>query len=373
MFRLNNRIGVSICTVLCVLGMVALLPGGVARAYTPLNRIKVAKIVDEALPTLISSNNSELVRRMLDAQFGKPIAESFDPEQSLKTVFGNQTPTIDKDCQRETTGSGDESIGECVASLGKLAGSGSYTEFAWDRNLDLGNLRLLRRDPDGTLVPSQLPSVRMTDAQAYEQATKFLVGTMGIAPEEFTQTLPGARLLYPVRSLSVGENGPNGKGVVTPIMKLVKISRSVLIELPTPVDSKTGMRITAPGEAFVLLNDTGIAMARVKRWVALQKSPLVDPANAKNRTDLINEITDAIMENGAETIDAIRARLVINEPDPAMLGLQPAIMPGVEISVSAVPRDPSESDQARLGPTTAGNTQQFALVRLPETKAPSDD
>ena len=280
-------------------------------------------------------------------------------------------------------------------------GSGNYTEFAWERNLDLGNLRLLRRDPDGTLVPSQLPPVRITDAQAYEEATKFLVGTMGIAPEEFTQKLPGARLSYPVRSLSVGENGPYGKGIVTPIMKLVQFPRSVLIELPTPSNNNTGpidgdtdsvdgsnrlansnagaansslgMRITAPGEAFVLLNDTGISMARVKKWVALQKSPLVDPANAKSRSDLIDEITDAIMSSNAESIDAIRAHLVINEPDPAMLGRQPVIMPGVEVSVSAVPRDPSESEQARLGPTTAGDTQQFTLVRLPETKAPSDD
>lgn len=367
----------------CSIAGVAFLYNLPLGADTPRSRAEIAALVDKALPVQIGGDNSVLVRKMLDARFGRPIIENFDAAAALKTVFGSQTPKLDPECQRKATPTADPSPEDCTAILGKLAGREPYIEFGWSRNLGFGDLRLLRREADGSVLPGKMPPVRLGDAEAFGRGTTFLVRTMGLPPEEFAPRLPGARTAFPVRTLSIGQNGPRGKLGVTPIMKLLKMPRSVLFELPQAVGGVTTMRIRAPGEAFVLMNDAGIVMARVNNWVELAKSPVVDPGNAKKRAELVEEITDTLMEEDAESVAGIRARLVINDSDPASPSLLlPAvrvprvvapIIPGVEVSVSAVPRDPTEAEQARLGPTTAGHTHQFALVRLGEAKATADD
>ena len=341
-------------------------------------RTELVRMLDQALPAVIGSNNSALVGRMLEARFGRPIAQNLDVNRSLRTVFGRRSPTLDEGCRRTKTDSGAPSPEKCVASIGALAGNGGYTEFAWNRNLEFGNVHFLRRDPDGTVAPGALPAIRMTNQEAYTLATGFLTSTLGIPPEEFSTTTPGAKPVLPVRTLLVGEMDAAGKRLTKPVMKVVKFPRTVQVELPDQAGGTTTTRIRAPGEAYAMINDAGIWMARVQNWPALERSPQIDQTNAKSRDELVKEMADALMRIDDPSIVNIGAQLVITEPDPGSPAAQrsPAaatIMPGVELSVSVVPRDPSESQQSQLGPNTAGHTHQFALVRLPESTVQSDD
>jgi hypothetical protein len=156
----------------------------------------------------------------------------------------------------------------------------------------------------------------------------------------------------------------------------VKFRRSVEIDLPNPAPGgAASMRVRAPGNALAALSDTGIWAARVNNWMALGRSPLIDPANAKTRSELVVEITDAIMQTGSEAVFDIDAYLVIADPAeekisrPLLPGplARHALVPGVEVSIAAVPHNPSEANQSRLGPTTAGHVRQFALVKVPQT------
>lgn len=359
---------------LLVIGCAAVL----ALPAHAVERAELVRMLDQALPDVIGSNNSALVGRMLDARFGRPIAQNLDVNRSLRTVFGRRSPTLDEGCRRTTTASGAPSTEKCVASIGALAGNGGYTEFAWNRNLEFGNVHFLRRDPDGTVAPGALPAVQLSNQEAYTQATSFLTSTLGIPPAEFAATTPGAKPGLPVRTLLVGEVDPAGKRLTKPVMKLVKFPRTVQVELPDRAGGTTTTRIRAPGEAYAMINDTGIWMARVQNWPSLERSPMIDQTNAKTRDELVDEMADALMRIDDPNIVNIGAQLVIAEPDPGFPAAQlsPAaaiIMPGVEISVSVVPRDPSESQQSALGPNTAGHTHQFALVRLPESSVQSDD
>jgi hypothetical protein len=87
------------------------------------------------------------------------------------------------------------------------------------------------------------------------------------------------------------------------------------------------------------------------------------------------DLDHAIMQTGTEAIFDIDAYLVIGDPaeekisHPLLPGplARHAIIPGVEVSIAAVPHNPSEADQSRSGPTTAGHIRQFALVKVPQT------
>lgn len=352
-----------------------------ATAATP-SRDEVIRLVDAALPSVIGNDNRQLVSNLLAARFGKPVADNLNVSRSLATVFGRRLPKLDPECSRTVTEATELSRGECVAAQGLIAGSGGYLEFAWDRNLEFGNVRYLRRDADGTTAPGALPAVQLSDEEAWKRGTDFLVNTLGLPPEEFVPRLPGARSMA-VRTLLIGEQDPTGKKTVKPVLKLVKFSRSVEVNLPGPTGASVPTRIRAPGEALALIGNGGVMMARVKDWLLLESSSLVDPANAKTRAELIDEIADAYLSIGDEGTPQINAQLVIKEPEPEDVALLlPAVqkvreaaarMPAVEISISVVARDPGEAEQERAGPSTAGHTHQFALVRVPESKTQTDE
>jgi hypothetical protein len=327
------------------------------------------RMVDGALPSLIGEDNSELVAQLLGAQMGTPISESFDPEEALATIFG-RVPKIPANCRLVVTKTGDPSPEPCVVKKGKAEGRGAYTEFSWSRNLGFGDLRYLRRVADRQLQPGDLKPVQMTDEEAYRMALDFLVETMGLPPEEIPMPPQDAQIPLPVRTLAIGGADPQGQRTLLPAMKMVQVPRGLLADLRDPVTGQALPYVPAPGEAYVLMNDEGIWQASVRQWRELERSPMVDPANAKSRSELIAEITDAILENETTPIHSLGVKIGIQAGDPLLLPavqkVRSAMLPAVQISISVAPRDASEEEQGRLGPSTAGQTHEFLLVHMQE-------
>ena len=156
-------------------------------------------------------------------------------------------------------------------------------------------------------------------------------------------------------------------------MKMVQIPRALMVNLKDPASGRTLPYVTATGEAYVLMDDTGIRQSSVRRWMEMEASSRVNPKSAKTRDELVDEITDAIFADNASPIRSLGVKFEIQAYDPVRSAASGAVvasmLPSVQISYSVVPRDPSEEEQAKLGPDTAGQTLAFSLVHLDEEPA----
>ncbi|MEC9341352.1 MAG: hypothetical protein VX663_07715 [Pseudomonadota bacterium] len=346
----------------------------------PPSRDEVIALVERALPSLISEDNSGLVKSLLAARLGKPVSENLNVVGSLRDarVFGPRSrPSFDEECSRGFTESGDPSPDPCYARLGEQAGKGAYREFSWSKHLGHGDVKFLRRDADGTVEPSDLKPVSLSDEAAYQTAMAFVVELMGVPPEELISPdeLPDGASL-PVRSLAIGSVNEKGEKSSVEAYKMVQLPRALKVDLVDPASGRALPRVPATGEAFVLMNDAGVWQAGVRRWRALSPEQ-VDPAQAKTRSELVNEIADAILTNESYSpIDflGVKIGLMAGDPTPTQDGIVYPMLPAVEISAAVVPKDLSEEEQNRLGPNTAGFTQEFPLVALTEvSSAPETD
>ena len=368
-------------------GIAVLVLGAVAYAATaqedppedptPPSREEIMRMIDEALPSLIGDDNSGLVEQLLDARLGKPISENLDLDASLRAIFGRRRPALDPDCLRDTTASGDPSPDPCIATVGDAAGRGAYTEFSWSKNLGFGDLKFMRRLADGSVMPGEIKPVQMTDKEAYDAALNFLVGTMGVPPEEIPQAPDGANNPFLVRTLAIGGIDPTGRQEVIEAMKMVQIPRALLVNLRDPTTGRELPYVPSTGEAYVLMNDEGIWQASVRKWREMVRSSRVDPRNAKSRDELIEEITDTIMDNSASPIVLLGVRLELQAVEPVRSAASQkvlwAMLPAVQISISPVARDPDEDEQHQAGPDTAGHTLDFSLVKLSDEQLGASD
>jgi len=344
----------------------------------PLTRDEVIRMVGEALPSMIGNDNTELVDKMLKARLGTPISKQLDIASSLKTIFGRRRPDLNPDCQRQFTSSGDLSPDECTASKGERAGRGAYTEFRWSKNLQFGNVKYLQRNADGVTKPGELPAVKITDEEAHKKAIAFLTKTMGVSLNEIPVAPANAKHPFSVRTLAIGENSPDGKKNIVPIAKVVDIKRGLFVGIKDPLTGRELPFIPAPGRASVVITDSSILQASVQSWVELERSSKVDPKNAKTRNELISEIAESILKKEPSQISKISLIPTIESMD--ILGVDPSkehrvglLLPAVQAVISTVPRNPTEDEQSRFNSSTAGYSEWFSLVDLPEENGVEDD
>jgi len=368
--RLNTWGGLALLTSTCVTPAFAqeVLPP----EQIPSTRDEILRLVDQALPSMIGKDNAALVEQLLSARLGSPLRKNLNIDQSTSRLFGRQKPDFDPDCATDTTPSGDPSPDPCTATTGEAEGQGAYTEFSWSKNLGYGEVKFLNRLADGSSKAPQ--PVKLTDKEAYAKAVDFLVTTMGV-PKEEVPVLP-ARAPLPVSTLAVGATDEaTREQMVVPIMKMVQIPRALIVNLKDPASGRTLPYVSATGEAYVLMDDSGIRQSSVRRWMEMEASSRVNPKYAKTRDELVEEIADAILADNASPIRSLGVKFEIQAYDPVRSAASGAViatmLPAVQISYSVVPRDPSEEEQAKLGPDTAGQTLAFSLVHLEEAPAAS--
>jgi hypothetical protein len=241
------------------------------------------KQVGDALPPLIGSANSELVDKLIHARMGVPLSRSFDSTKAVKAIFGRIPPTFAPDCKQIFTPTGDVDTGECMATRGQRGGQGAFMRLSFSKHLGLGSIKYLKRAADGSVMPSDLMPVKLTDAQAYAQALSFLQTNFGLPPEEVPQPPPGAMNPLPVKNLVMAWRDKPGTGGAVPIRKLVLVQRGFFVDIKGGTGQRDLPWVQGPGQARVLVDDAGIQQAVIRGWQELRANPAVDPRNAKTR------------------------------------------------------------------------------------------
>jgi len=333
------------------------------------------RLIDEALPPLITDDNTKLVAQMYAARLGKPVRETFDPTLAVSRLLGRGA-RLDPNCRKLVTQSGDPDPTPCRAFLGTPEGTGPYKELSYAKHLQTGDLGFVDRtaqDPDLTF--DKLPPVKMSDEEAYANAKDWLAGNFGLPMEEVPTAPAGVPNPFPVKTIELAGMDLGGKLVQVPVDKLVMIQRGLFVGL-----GKLGQGdldwLPAPGKAFMVLDDSGVKQAGVRAWQELVAPPNPDEAArlAKTRSELVAEIAEQLAGMARGPIDHILIGLVIgaspHEDGTALL------LPAVQVSVSPVARDLDEEQQEKLATmqaSTAGRVMEIALVHsVDDTSAEGD-
>lgn len=319
----------------------------------PPSRDELVNLIGAALPDIIGDDNSALVETLMNPGLGAPIRESFDLAEAVRTLFGRALPTFASDCKRVTTPAGEPDPGNCTGARGDASGPGAYTQLSFSKHLGLGNLKYSQRSADTGLSPDDLVRVQMSDAEAYGQATAFLTETFGVPPEEIPQRPKGVP--PPVRDLVMAWADEQGAAGAVAIQKVVTIQRGLKVdiaELPW---------VRATGDAMVVMDDQEIQQAAVRNWVDLIPHPDVDPANAKSRSELTDEIVEDLLNVNKIPIDSMRSQIVLAGITNGVFSIK--MLPSLLLSVAPVARDPEEAEQ-HMAWSTAGFLREYSLVNL---------
>ena len=326
----------------------------------PPTRDEIVKMLDAELPRYLTENNEELVAKLLKPRLGTPLSKSFNRGMVVKDIFGRTPPTYDPTCARTSTQTGEPDPGRCIASRGDKAGGGAYTELQFSKNLGFGDIKIFRRPVDPILSPASLKPVRLGDQEAYKIAMEYLVGVLGLPPEEIPPAPPNARNPFPVKTLNLGFDSEKGERGQVAIQKVAMIQRGLLVDIDPELPFVPG-----PGHAMVVMDDTGIRGAKVQGWSELVPNPRLDPKQAKSRSELIAEITKDLLQEVQAPIASMKFQIRIEGvPD----GSRMAIIPCVRMSVSPLMADPTEEQQQNQW-TTAGMVMDYELVSGAEPAA----
>jgi hypothetical protein len=317
------------------LSAAAVVAAGTASAYAAetapgqigqvLNIDQVQQMVDSALPPILGGDNSELLGLLSKPRLGPALSQTFSPQTALHAVFGPAGAPFDLGCSRTGTTVGEPDQGDCSATAGTPSGKGGLKQLSFSKNIAVGNIRFLFRQPD-TGKPNFTP-VDLADGSALKAATDFLTKNFGLPAEEFPlpPTPPGGvpNLSGFVSSLTIQGQGTAGAAAdVTPptvIGKLVHIRRGLFVRLPTDANGNTQAYVPAPGVANVLIgqgkNAAGaptplVLGAMVENWRELRPDPNVNASRAKSRQALTNEIVQDLLGDGGARIAHMSAHIV---------------------------------------------------------------
>ncbi|MBI1397374.1 MAG: hypothetical protein GC151_15485 [Betaproteobacteria bacterium] len=319
---------------------------------------ELLRVVDAAMPPVITDDNSGLVDNLLGVKLGTPISEAFPKTlpRARALIFGPRVvPTRSPDCFRSTAGPDRD---ECVESVGQEDGGDTFRSLTYSKNLGAGNIRFLFRPKVADIQPTDLKPVDMTNQQAYEKALAFLGDAFGLPGAEVPPP-PNVDVL-PVRDLMVGFD-PKANMAPVAIQKVVFLRRG--LQLPRPlVDPNTKTEVSylpAPGLARVALDANGnVVNAVVTGWQDLVVDrERVNPKNAKTRNDLVKEIANELFTSQGGNVQTVRILIGLTT---AFNGKQGMLLPAVQVFV-----DPGTRDEAPPGPTTGGVVEEFPLVAFP--------
>lgn len=331
-----------------------------------MNLDQIMAEVDKALPPIIGEDNAELAKRLLNPPLGEPLSKTFSLPMALRAWFGFAQPVFAPDCARNTTPTGEPDQGECQATQGTPGGEGAFKMLAFSKNLGVGNLRFVSR---GLPVdPAKLEPINVDDGSAQKVAVNFLLKIATLPQSELP--LPPENSPNPfafVKTLTLGSADEKGEPAQTlGIQKLVMIPRGLQVPgLSDPFGRE--LRIPAPGLAKVLIGlNNAVVGAMVENWRELRMNPELNPADAKTRAALVNEIAEDLLNDGGGRIARMSAHIVYDVDWRGTFGF---LVPAVQLNVTPVS---GELDQTQFGQIleqkidTAGTTREFALIGAPE-------
>lgn len=330
----------------------------------PLSKEELSRLVGEALPPIIGENNEALAKALVAAKVGPPLSKSFNLSRAQQAAFGRQRPDAAPDCSRLITSAGDVDVGSCVQTRGEPNGKGAFAMLSFSKNLGVGNIKLLKRPAESELSPDTLKPIELSDDKAFATALKFVVSSLGLPEAEIPAPPPTAGH-YPVRSLVLGYGADKALGQ-TVIKKVVTLRRGLAIEpITDPKSGRSIDRVLAPGHATIVLDDSGVQQASVVGWSELVPNPKFNPAQAKTRNQLIQEISEDLFNDGVQEVSKLAILIGLRgglpnpeDPDSPTCPACTFIEPSLIVAVSQVARDAGPAP----GSSSAGIVKEYNLV-----------
>jgi hypothetical protein len=177
---------------------------------------EVQKLVEASLPPIIQEGKEGiLIGLLLEARIDldRPLVKTFSPDKVARALLGRGA-TRDPTCAQPLTAALDRDEGECVLtdggdpSGGTPNAPGPFSSLTYSKNMQLGNITFFKR-PKFTEITSDLPSVKLLPAVAYDAALRFAMNTLGMSPLE----IPDARQLGAPLRLSGGPRPSSSCGL----------------------------------------------------------------------------------------------------------------------------------------------------------------
>lgn len=318
--------------------------------------------IEGALKPMLGDGSAQVVEKLKGVKPSEFISAKFDLARIKNTLFPRLATNDAPDCRTTTTPTGERDTGLCVVDWGNRdVGEAAYRMLAFSKNIGIGDVMFARRD----VYTGQLPNpVTLSDAQAYDQALKFLVEVIGVPRSEIPALPEGARL--PVRSMAIGsadERGGNRMSIVT--HKVVSIPRAFFVPGGLGTDPQTGHALThvvAPGGASVT-SDGSVRFARVDGWADAQLDMRGAP---KSTAALVSEITDDLFGEGARKVGTISILIALrkaypnpDDPNPPPCPVCGVLRPALRVVVSPALRDKPPAEPSWVAP---GLAREYDLV-----------
>ncbi|MEO8037806.1 MAG: hypothetical protein ABI794_03500 [Betaproteobacteria bacterium] len=327
----------------------------------------------EHMPKFLSDDatRTRLVAEMLKVPIAPPLSTTFDPNKAIKQLFGDGSVTQSTDCRKVNTPAGERDPGDCTASVGDENGAGAFARLSYSKTRGFGNIKFVKRPPVPTALPDplKLSPPKLTDAEAYDAARKFLGDTLGLPLAELPTGPAGRRL--PVRNLDVQGGGEQATAPIT-IQKVVFLQRGFPLSSPIAEGQGTLTHVPGPGKAMVMYDADGLAGAAVQGWVDLRLDPTLGPEDTKSSTALLDEISEDLFNEGVRAAADIKFGILISIDQRNQFAL---LLPAVQVAVMPTGDRPGgkideKTQNALAGKATAGVIREYALVNLkPESNA----
>lgn len=354
--------------------LLVLLPSAFAQTTSD----ELRRLVAAAMPPVIGKDNTELAKKLQSIKIDGAISKNFDSAKVAKALFGRNQPSEAADCRTTTTAAKEADEGLCHLTFGQRDDpTGAFTMLAFSKNIGQGRIKFIKRPAfklDGT--PSLTP-VKLTDAEAYQQALKF-VDLLGVPRSEIPVPPAGAKIPFPVRSLGMGAANEAGAKSQIAIMKVVSLQRA--FEVPGGIfKDANGNALThllAPGGATVAIDDTGVQIAQVDGWSDAQMDPKLDPRLAKSVDQLVSEIADDLHQEGIDKVGTLSILIGLRkaypnpeDPNPPLCPVCGVLRPSLKVIVSQAGAGSLPVGQAEA--VTPGLVREYDLVEQTEVEAPA--
>ncbi len=370
MFNLRPTVGAA------VLALVPLMPL-LAGAQTNDPKAGLRSAVANAVEPLLGSGSAAVVERLSKVKFDGAISRNFDLSRVTTGLFGRSAVTVAPDCRSASTSVKEPDTGLCVVDAGNRdSETGAYTVLAFSKNIGQGDLTFIRRpafDPRNEALPA---SVKLTDAQAYQQALKFL-DLVGVPRSEIPVPPADAKNPLPVRSHMAGIGDAKGGTQTVTLSKLVQLPRAFVVPGGLLRDAATGIvlnHVIAPGGATLTVTDAGVQFARIEGWSDAQWDAKLDPRQAKSTAVLVNEITDDLWGEGVRSATNLSALISLrraypnpDDPNPPLCPVCGVLRPALRVMVTQVGLNAVEAGVV----APPGMVREYDLVAQTEAERPA--
>jgi hypothetical protein len=336
--------------------------------------------IASSLRPMLGDSSATVVERVMTIKPDGAISRNFDLGRVTSAVFGRQAANFAPDCRSTSTSAKEPDGGLCVVEAGnRESETGAYTMLAFSKNIGAGDLMFTRRaafNPGSTTLP---PSAKLSDADAYGQALKFL-DLLGVPRSEIPLPPKDAKNPLPVRSLEAGaEDEKGGTAARVVVHKMVTLPRAFVVPGGLLRDPTTGVilsHVIAPGGATLAVTDAGVQFARLDGWSDAQLDPKLDPRRAKSTSELINEITDDLYGEGVRKVGSLSILISLrkgyphpDDPNPPLCPICGVLRPALQVMVSQPGVGRVDSSEKAF--VAAGLMREYDLVAQTELERPA--